>query len=67
MGGQINGENVRHVIHTCDGGGLSREEGVAMVPAEDEGLVGLLEVDGMEHMGGRGGEQRVGGEDSLIL
>lgn len=62
-GSQVNGENVRHVIHKRDDGGLSRKEGVAVLPAEDEGLVGLLEVDGMERVGGGGSEERMGGED----
>lgn len=34
-----------------------------MLPSEDEGLVGLLELDGVERVGGGGGEERVGVED----
>lgn len=63
----VYGEYVSQAVDTSDDEGLTREEGIAVLPALDELFVGFFEDDGVQRASGGGAEERVGGEDRTDL
>ncbi|KAM1793681.1 hypothetical protein ACFX14_033913 [Malus domestica] len=58
------------VLESLQLGEISMEERVVVLPSEDEGLVGFLEldgVDGVEFLNGEGVERVVGGVESVVF
>ncbi|KAM1042615.1 hypothetical protein TB2_033473 [Malus domestica] len=58
------------VLESLQLGEISVEERVVVLPSEDEGLVGFLEldgVDGVEFLDGEGVERVVGGVESVVF
>ncbi|KAM1789889.1 hypothetical protein ACFX12_034006 [Malus domestica] len=58
------------VLESLQLGEISIEERVVVLPSEDEGLVGFLEldgVDGVEFLNGEGVERVVGGVESVVF
>ncbi|KAM1135813.1 hypothetical protein ACFX2B_033595 [Malus domestica] len=58
------------VLESLQLGEIYVEERVVVLPSEDEGLVGFLEldgVDGVEFLDGEGVERVVGGVESVVF